>query len=76
MNKNTPGFRTDSVAEHESFDNFLGIDRIKRNIKKLNERVGLGDTPVPTVTGSTDSAKIDSLISALAVLGLINDQTT
>lgn len=76
MNKNIPGFRTDSVYEHESFDPFLGLDKIKRNIKKLNDRVGLGKVDVPTVTGSTATTKIDSLISALAMLGLITDETT
>lgn len=75
MNINTPGFRTDSVPEHEGFDNFLGLDRIKRDITKIKARVGIG-IPVPIVTGSTDADKIDSLISALAVLGLIKDQTT
>lgn len=75
MNPNTIGFRVDSVAQQEQIDEFTGLGRVKRRLSKVEEKVGLGKTATPTVNGSTDSDKLDSLISALAVLGIIKDET-
>lgn len=58
-----------------NFDPFFDIDRLKRRILAIEKKVGLGKTDTPVVTGSTDSQKLASLISALGELGLIDNQT-
>lgn len=71
MNKNTIGFRFDSEEEIWNRDTFIGLDRVKRRLKKIEERVGLTKEGVPTVTGADDTAKLASLLTALQELGLI-----
>lgn len=57
-----------------NLDKFIGLTRIKSRLRKLEERTGM--KKAPEVNGTTAEDKIDSLISALAVLGLIDDKTT
>lgn len=61
----------------QQFDGFIGLDRVKARLRKVEAKVGLAkNTSTPIVTGSTAAAKTDSLIAALTELGLIDNQTT
>lgn len=71
MNKNIAGFKFDSDEEIWNRDSFIGLERVKRRLKKVEDRVGLTGDGVPTVSGANDAAKLASLITALQELGLI-----
>ena len=57
--------------EEQQLDKFIGLDRVKADVRKIKARVGLGKTAAPTVTGANDAAKLASLISALTELGIV-----
>ena len=69
--------RTISPDINEQLGDFLGLDAIRRRLKVVEIKTGSDKkSSTPIITGSTAADKIDSLISALAVLGLIEDSTT
>ena len=68
--------RGQSPEIQRHLETFVLSSSFKRRLKEVETKVGLGEIKTPIVTGSTAAAKTDSLIAALAQLGLIVDSTT